>query len=150
MVRNLAGLKSSAQSRSNETMSRATLAIRQMQSEDVDINFRSVATRAGVSTAWLYRTKPMRNRIMKARTTLPAVAGETLQSRQRLSQERIVATLRLRIKTLEDSNRELKEQLEAVYGRLAVVEPKAKPARRLHGNDVRPRIIKKKTLDDYR
>jgi hypothetical protein len=150
MVRNLDGLKSSAQSRSNETMSRATLAIRQMQSEEVDINFRSVATRAGVSTAWLYRTKPMRNRIMKARTTLPAVAGETLQSRQRLSQERIVATLRLRIKTLEDSNRELKEQLEAVYGRLAVVEPKAKPARRLHGNDVRPRIIKKKTLDDYR
>ena len=150
MVRNLAGLKSSAKSRSNETMSRATLAIRQMQSEEVDINFRSVATRAGVSTAWLYRTKPMRNRIMKARTTLPAVAGETLQSRQRLSQERIVATLRLRIKTLEDSNRELKEQLEAVYGRLAVASPKAKPARRLHGNDVRPRIIKKKTLDDYR
>jgi hypothetical protein len=150
MVRNLAGLKSSAQSRSNETMSRATLAIRQMQSEEVDINFRSVATRAGVSTAWLYRTKPMRNRIMKARTTLPAVAGETLQSRQRLSQERIVATLRLRIKTLEDSNRELKEQLEAVYGRLAVASPKAKPARRLHGNDVRPRIIKKKTLDDHR
>ena len=137
MVRNLAGLKSSAQSRSNETMSRATLAIRHMKSEDVEINFRSVATRAGVSTAWLYRTKPMRDRIMKARTTSPAVAGETLQSRQRLSQERIVATLRLRINTLEDRNRELKEQLEAVYGRLAVAAPKAKPARRLHGNDVR-------------
>jgi len=137
MVRNLAGLKSSAQSRSNETMSRATLAIRQMKSEEAEINFRSVATRAGVSTAWLYRTKPMRDRIMKARTTSPAVAGETLQSRQRLSQERIVATLRLRIKTLEDRNRELKEQLEAVYGRLAVAAPKAKPARRLHGNDVR-------------
>jgi hypothetical protein len=137
MVRNLAGLKSSAQSRSNETMSRATLAIRQMKSEEVEINFRSVATRAGVSTAWLYRTKPMRDRIMKARTTSPAVAGETLQSRQRLSHERIVATLRLRIKTLEDGNRELKEQLEAVYGRLAVAAPKAKPARRLHGNDVR-------------
>jgi len=150
MVRNLAGLKSSAQSRSNETMSRATLAIRQMESEEVEINFRSVATQAGVSTAWLYRTKPMRDRIMKARTTSPAAAGETLQSRQRLSHERIVATLRLRIKTLEDGNRELKEQLEAVYGRLAVAVPKAKPARRLHGNDVRPCVIKKKTLDDYR
>jgi len=150
MVRNLAGLKSSAQSRSNETMSRTTLAIRQMKSEEVEINFRSVATQAGVSTAWLYRTKPMRDRIMKARTTSPAAAGETLQSRQRLSHERIVATLRLRIKTLEDGNRELKEQLEAVYGRLAVAVPKAKPARRLHGNDVRPCVIKKKTLDDYR
>ena len=142
MVRNLAGLKRSAQSRSNDTMSRATLAIRQMKSEEVEINFRSVATRAGVSTAWLYRTKPMRDKIMKARTTSPAVAGETPLSRQRLSHERIVATLRLRIKSLEDGNRELKEQLEAAYGRLAVASPKATPARRLHGNDVRPRVTR--------
>ena len=150
MVRNLAGLKRSAQSRSNDTMSRATLAIRQMKSEEVEINFRSVATRAGVSTAWLYRTKPMRDKIMKARTTSPAVAGETPLSRQRLSHERIVATLRLRIKSLEDGNRELKEQLEAAYGRLAVASPKAKPARRLHGNDVRPPMNREKMLDDYR
>jgi len=150
MVRNLAGLKRSAQSRSNETMSRATLAIRQMKPEEVEINFRSVAARANVSTAWLYRTKPLRDKIMEARTTSPAAAGETLQSRQRLSHERIVATLRLRVKTLEDSNRELREQLEAAYGRLAVTAPEVSPARRLHENDVRPRVIKKKALDDYR
>jgi hypothetical protein len=150
MVRNLAGLKRSARSRSVEAMARATAAIRQMQSEEVEINFRSVATRASVSTAWLYGTKSLRDRIMKARTTSPAVAGEVPQQRQRLSHERIVATLRLRIKSLEDGNRDLKEQLEAAYGRLAVTEPKAQAARRLHGNDVRPRINKKKTLDDYR
>jgi hypothetical protein len=150
MVRNLAGLKRSARSRSVEAMARATAAIRQMQSEEVEINFRSVATRASVSTAWLYGTKSLRDKIMKARTTSPATAGEVPQHRQRLSHERIVATLRLRIKSLEDGNRDLKEQLEAAYGRLAVTEPKAQPARRLHGNDVRPRINKKKTLDDYR
>jgi hypothetical protein len=150
MVRNLAGLKRSARSRSVEAMVRATAAIRYMQSEEVEVNFRSVAARAAVSTAWLYRTKPLRDKIMKARTTSPAVAGEVPQSRQRLSHERIVATLRLRIKTLEDSNRELKEQLEAAYGQLAVAAPKAKTARRLHGNDVQPRINKQKTLDDYR
>ena len=150
MVRNLAGLKQNAQSRSDETMTRATLAIRQMKSEEVEINFRSVAARANVSTAWLYRTRPLRDKIMKARTTLPAVAGEAPQHRQRLSHERIVATLRLRIKTLEDGNLELKEQLEAAYGRLAVVDSKAKPARRLHGNDVQPSMNKRKALDDYR
>jgi hypothetical protein len=150
MVRNLAGLKRSAQSRSDETMSRATLAIRQMKSEEVEINFRSVAARATVSTAWLYRTKPLRDRIMKARTTSPAVVGELPQHRQRLSQERMVATLRLRIKTLEDRNRELTEQLEAAYGRLAVAVPKAKLARRLHENNVRTPMNKRKTLDDYR
>ncbi len=127
MVRNLAGLKRSAQSRSDGAMSRATAVIRKMQSEEVNINFRSVATQAGVSTAWLYRTKSLREKIMKARTASSTVAGEVPQHRQRLSQERVVATLRLRIKTLEDANRELRDQLEAVYGRLAVVAPKAKP-----------------------
>ena len=73
---------------------------------------------------------------------LPPVGGEVPKYRQRLSHERIVATLRLRIKTLEDSNRQLKEQLEAAYGRLAVAAPRAKPARRLHGNDVRPRVTR--------
>jgi hypothetical protein len=124
MVRNLAGLKHSAQSRSDGALSRATLAIRQMKSEEVEINFRSVAARAGVSTAWLYRTMPLRDKIMKARTTALTVAVEAPQYRQRLSHERVVATLRLRIRTLEEINRELKEQLEAVYGRLAVVKPK--------------------------
>ena len=124
MVRNLAGLKRSAQSRSDGAMSRSTAAIRKMQSEEVDINFRSVATQAGVSTAWLYRTKSLRDKIMKARTTSPIVAGGVLQHRQRLSQERVVATLRLRIRTLEEVNRELKEQLETAYGRLAVIQPK--------------------------
>jgi hypothetical protein len=118
MVRNLAGLNRSARSRSEGAMSRATVAIRQMKSEEVEINFRSVATRAGVSTAWLYRTKPLRDKIMKARTTSPAVAVEAPQYRQRLSHERVVATLRLRIRALEEINRELKEQLEAAYGML--------------------------------
>jgi ParB/RepB/Spo0J family partition protein len=49
-------------------------------------------------------------------------------------------SLPARIKSLEDCNRELKEQLEAAYGRLAVADPKAKTARRLHGNDVRPHV----------
>ena len=61
---------------------------------------------------------------MKIRHTSPVAAGENLQYRQRLSHERVVATLRLRIRTLEEVNRELKEQLEAAYGRLAVVQPK--------------------------
>jgi hypothetical protein len=106
-------------------MQRATTAILLMQSEEVDLNFRSVAARAKVSTAWLYGKKSLRDKIMTIRTTSPVAAGENLQHRQRLSHERVVATLRLRIRTLEEINRELKEQLEAVYGRLAVVQPEA-------------------------
>ncbi len=124
MVRNTDGLKRNARSRSEDAMQRATAAILLMQSEEAEINFRSVASRAKVSTAWLYGTKSLRAKIMKIRTTSPAVADENLQYRQRLSHERVVATLRLRIRTLEEINRELKEQLEAAYGRLAVVQTK--------------------------
>ena len=124
MVKNTDGLNRSARSRSEDTLQRATATILLMQSEEAEINFRSVAARAKVSTAWLYGTKSLRDRIMNIRTTSPAVAGENLHHRQRLSHERVVATLRLRIRTLEEINRELKEQLEAAYGRLAVAQPK--------------------------
>ena len=124
MVRNMDGLKRSARSRSEDAMQRATTAILLMQSEEVELNFRSVAARAKVSTAWLYGTKSLRDKIVKIRNTSPVAAGDNLQHRQRLSHERVVATLRLRIRTLEEVNRELKEQLEAAYGRLAVVQPK--------------------------
>lgn len=121
MVRNTDGLKRSARSRSEDAMQRATAAILLMQAEEVGINFRSVAARAKVSTAWLYRTKSFRDKIVKIRNASPVAAGENLQHRQRLSHERVLATLRLRIRTLEEINLELKEQLEAAYGRLAVV-----------------------------
>jgi hypothetical protein len=124
MVRNTDGLKRSARSRSEGAMQRATATILLMQSEEMEINFRSVAARAKVSTAWLYGTKPLRDKIVKIRNTSPVAAGENLQHRQRLSHERVVATLRLRIRRLEEVNRELKEQLEAAYGRLTVVQPK--------------------------
>ena len=124
MGRNTDGLKRNARSRSEDAMQRATAAILLMLSEEKEINFRSVATRAKVSTAWLYGTKAVRDKILKIRNTSPVSAGENLQHRQRLSHERVVATLRLRIRTLEEINRELKEQLEATYGRLAVVQTK--------------------------
>ena len=120
MDRNLEGLKRSANSRSENAMKRAKAAILLMQSEELDINFRSVAARAGVSTAWLYAEKSLRDKIMKMRRTSPATDGESPEHRQRRSHDCVVATLRLRIKTLEERNRELTEQLEAVYGRLAM------------------------------
>jgi hypothetical protein len=82
MARNLAGLKRSARSRSEDAMQRATAAILLMQSEETEINFRSVAARAKVSTAWLYATKFLRDKIVKMRHGSPSVAGETPYRRQ--------------------------------------------------------------------
>jgi hypothetical protein len=104
-------------------MRRAIAAILLMQSEEAEINFRSVAVRANVSTAWLYGTKSVRNKIVKMRQTVPTTTGENPYRRQQISHERVVATLRLRVKALEERNRQLTDQLEAAYGRLAVEQP---------------------------
>ena len=76
MVRNTDGLKRNARSRCEDAMQRTTAAILLMLSEETEINFRSVATRAKVSTAWLYGTKAVRDKIVKIRNTSPVSAGE--------------------------------------------------------------------------
>ena len=91
-----------------------------MQAEEQALTFRSVAARAQVSRAWLYRDKPVREQILKLRQREIRATGESPSRRAQISHERIVATLRLRIRSLEESNRELKQQLEIAYGRLAM------------------------------
>jgi hypothetical protein len=102
-------------------MQQALVALSRMQASDREINFRTVAAEARVSTAWLYSQEELRVRIVRSRTTAGRAAPETDSppDRQRLSKQNIVATLRRRIKTLEEKNRELSGLLELVYGELA-------------------------------
>ena len=123
MRRNIAGLKRSARLRSEQAMERALAALHRMDASDRDINFRTVATEAKVSTAWLYGQEELRVRIMRSRRTTShrvAPAVSTAQERERLSRQNIAATLRLRIKELEEKNRELNTLLELAYGKLAL------------------------------
>ena len=120
MLKNTVGLRKSALCRSQTTMEKAQLAIRRMQAKEALINFRSVAARAGVSTAWLYKTKALRDRIMRLRGVLKTPVDSETNGRRIISQERVIATLRSRIKQLEVRNGELKEQLERAYGLLAI------------------------------
>jgi hypothetical protein len=59
---------------------------------------------------------------MRSRTTTADVANPASASRERkrASRQNIVATLRLRVKNLEEKNRELTGLLELVYGELAL------------------------------
>ena len=150
MLRNTEGLKQSAKLRTSAALKKAQSTIRQMQAEEIPINFRTVAASAGVSTAWLYNTKPLRERIMKLRTVSKTPAQNDATHRRIISLDRVIATLRLRIKQLEASNDELKEQLERAYGQLAMPSSTGKSARRGHIHDVQPRKNRKKTLDHYR
>jgi hypothetical protein len=133
-------------------MQRALVALQRMEASDREINFRAVAAEAGVSTAWLYGQEELRVRILRSRTTAGRAAPGTDSppDRQRLSKQNIVATLRLRIKTLEEKNRELTSLLELAYGRLTVAQASIKSARRLHVKDVPTRSATEKSLANYR
>src|SRR5437870_4768837 len=112
MRKNTIGLKRSARLRSEHALDRALAALQRMDASDQAINFRTVAAEAKVSTAWLYGQHELRVRIMRLRGTtnyrmIPSASDS--QDRERRSRQNIVATLRLRIKTLEEKNRELNE-----------------------------------------
>jgi hypothetical protein len=124
MPRNTEGLKRSARLRSESAMQRALVALQRMDASDREINFRAVAAEAGVSTAWLYGQGELRVRIVRSRRTTTDVAPPASPSRERASRQNIVATLRLRIKTLEERNRELTGLLELAYGELALAREK--------------------------
>jgi hypothetical protein len=122
MARNLEGLKRSARLRSESARQRALAALQRMDASDREINFRTVAAEAAVSTAWLYSQEELRGRIMRSRraTTDVRPPASASRDRERASRQNIVATLRLRIKNLEEKNHELTGLLELVYGKLAL------------------------------
>jgi len=105
-------------------MERALAALHRMDASDREINFRTVVSEAKVSTAWLYGQEELRVRIMRSRKTTSHMApsASASQDRERLSRQNIVATLRLRIKSLEEKNRELTTLLELAYGKLALAD----------------------------
>jgi uncharacterized protein DUF6262 len=121
MPKNIEGLKRSGRLRRERAMHRALAALQRMEASDREINFRTVATEAGVSTAWLYSQQELRGRIMRLRgsTTVITRSASAIRDRERVSRQNIVMTLRLRIKNLEEKNRELTGLLELVYGELA-------------------------------
>ena len=126
MLSNTEGLKRNARLRSESAMQRALAALQRMDASDREINFRTVAAEAAVSTAWLYSQDELRVRIMRLRRPQSRVAPfpSALQERERLSRQNIVATLRLRIKMLEEKNRELTRLLELAYGELVSAREK--------------------------
>lgn len=69
----------------------------------------------------MYSQHELRSRIMRLRKSHSHAvsAASAVQHRERISRQNIVATLRLRIRRLEDKNRELTELLEHAYGVIA-------------------------------
>src|SRR5215470_4171829 len=117
--RNTKGLQHHAQARRQAALERAERAIQSLFAQGRPINFSTVARAASVSTAWLYQQAPLKARIEQLRSgsALPALrAGQARASDD--SKAMIISTLRQRVEHLEKENRDLRKQLEVVYGEL--------------------------------
>jgi hypothetical protein len=122
--RNVDGLRKSAQLRHQQALQRAEEGIRRLLHDGRPVNFNTVAEVAHVSTAWLYQQTELRERIEHARTQYTARALPSPKTRASdASKEAMLAALRLRVKQVEAENRELKHQVEVLYGQLYKQQP---------------------------
>ena len=122
MNRNTDGLRKSAKERHQLAVRKADAALATLLEGAKPVTFRSVSQVAGVSTAWLYSQVGLRKRIEDLRSqrvrrsTMPRDESASDQSK-----DSIISALKLRVRALEDKNRELIRQIEVAYGRLFAV-----------------------------
>lgn len=119
--RNTTGLASSAASKKEATVKKTEAAISELLKASAVINFNTVAEKAGVSKAWLYREPAFADRIKRLRDQQAGNQQKAHKESERASEasnQALVTTLKARVKELESENRELKKQLEIVYGKL--------------------------------
>jgi uncharacterized protein DUF6262 len=117
--RNVEGLRRNARERHDQALRRAEAAITWLSAARQPVNFKVVAETAQVSTAWLYGQVELRRQIESLR--LRRIGNPRVQREERASdgsKDSIIATLKLRVKSLEQKNQQLERQLEIVYGEL--------------------------------
>ncbi|AOR24289.1 DUF6262 family protein [Clostridium taeniosporum] len=117
---NINGLQKYAKEKKEKTLNKVDLAIRTLIKNQKNINFNSVAQTSGVSKAYLYNNKDVRNRI----ETLREKGFNTISSKRsskittESAKDIIIASKNKKIKDLETENRRLKEELMILRGKL--------------------------------
>ena len=117
--RNTNGLAAHARQRALHKQEQVDQAIGQLLAENKPINFNAVATRAGVTKAYLYTHPELRDRIetLRASQMNQITARRTLSQRTEGSREVLLVAKDRRIKELEAENRQLKEELKVARGK---------------------------------
>jgi len=111
-------LKKASQAKRDDTQLKVTTVLRVMKEKNIPINFKSVAKLAGVSKTWLYDQPEIKNEIEMLRVkkgTIQRVID--LKSIVEQKDNEILA-LKTKNKTLQETIKKLRQQLEIVYGEL--------------------------------
>ena len=102
------------------TQERVDKAIQRLIKAQKAINFNSVASESGVTKKTLYDNKDIRERIeilrhQQSQVPTPAQVKREMNDNNK---DAIIASLKRKIKRLEEENKELKEQLKVNYAEI--------------------------------
>ncbi|MCC2543017.1 DUF6262 family protein [Bacillus thuringiensis] len=107
-------------SRKAATYQKVDAGIKRLIRANLSINFNSVSKEAGVSKATLYKTEELRNRIETLRQQQSQVPTPKQVKREMDNNNKdvVIASLKRRMKKLEDENKKLREQLKVSYANI--------------------------------
>ena len=102
------------------TQQKVNKAIQRLIKAQKDINFNSVASESGLTKKTLYDNKDIRERIeilrhQQSQVPTPAQVKREMNDNNK---DAIIASLKRKIKRLEEENKELKEQLKVNYAEI--------------------------------
>ena len=102
------------------TQSKVDKAIQRLIKAQKAINFNSVSNESGVTKATLYNTPEIKERIQELRLQQSKVPtpSEVKREMSEASKDAIIATLKRKIKKLEEENKMLKEQVKLNYAEI--------------------------------
>lgn len=120
MADNTKGLKEYAKQRSQMALDKVDKAIRELSMTEQKINFNSVSQLSGVSKTFLYNNEEVKKRIeeLRDRQVSKAINQRAKYDKTSKSKDIVIMAKDRKIKELEEENKELKEQLEILRGKL--------------------------------
>lgn len=106
------------QVKKENALKRALLGLNEMKENGLTINFNSLANYTKVSKAWLYRHPQIREAVLNIREQESIQKRTTDPKRILKKKDDELAKIKQKLSILEKENKQLKEQLEIVYGEL--------------------------------
>lgn len=102
------------------TQEKVDKAIQRLIKAQKSINFNSVASESGITKKTLYDNKDIRERIETLRQQQSQVPTPSQVKREmnENSKDAIIASLKRKIKRLEEENKELREQIKVNYAKI--------------------------------
>ncbi|WML24424.1 DUF6262 family protein [Neobacillus sp. OS1-33] len=118
--RNTEAVVAYAKKKKEETVDKVEQTIKQLIQQNEKINFNTVTIAAGVSKSYLYNQTELRERIETLRQQQREVASpKNIKKNMNVeNKDSLIQVFRERIRELEKENKQLKEEIKRVNGKL--------------------------------